>query len=144
MSTFKVQLIVHLYNHGGMPFFVQNINETNVEQARRQGQITKEQAAAYQRQIQDASRPVKEQFRFRRETTLPFVPYDDFMIRKGGFDFIANQVIWDEDKEQFELHMHKGVHPQCNQNQNRCDCTEALMADNSGWEMMPPEMPDDD
>lgn len=143
MIELKTQLIVHLYNQGGMPTFIQYANEQHIEAARRSGQITNEEADEHVQKVKDAARPVREQFQFRRKTTLPFVPYGDCLIRKGGFDFIANQVIWDEDKEQFELHMYKRINSECSEGQDQCDCTKALMADDSGWEMMPPEMPDD-
>lgn len=144
MIELKTQLIVHLYNQGGMPSFIQYANEQHIEAARSSGKITNEEAEAHVQKVKDAARPVREQFQFRRETTLPFIPYGDCLIRKGGFDFIANQVIWDEDKEQFELHMYKGINSECSQGQDQGDHTKVLMADDSGWEMMPPEMPDDD
>lgn len=143
MIELKAELIVHLYNQGGMPSFIQHANEQHIEAVRRSGQITDKEANEQVQKVKDASRPVREQFKFRRFTTLPFIPYGDCMIRKEGFDFIANRVIWDEDRGQFELHMHKGINTECDQGQDYRDCTKSLMHEDSEWEMMPPDMPDD-
>lgn len=143
MNSFKILLTVRIYNQGGMPPFVKQINESNIEQARRSGSITEAQAKTYLDQLQDASRPIQEQFQFQRETKIPFVPIDGCVIRKQGFNFHANTVAWDQDAERFEAEMHKNLCNECGVG-GKCPCMKTLMDDDSGWNMLPPELPDND
>lgn len=129
---YKVNLTVRVFNEGGMHPMIQQMNRQSIEHHRDTGQMPEEQAAEALAKLQDASRPMKEQFRFTKSIELPFAPSTDLVLDIEGFDFIVHNPKWNMQTQEFDCDMAMSVCSECDHD----SCGLSPLRDH--WDWVPP------
>lgn len=129
---YKINMLVRVFNSGGMPEQIKEFHRSYYEQAKESGQITEAEFTENIKALEDASRPVSEQFRFSRTIEVPFVPGDDTGIKIDGFVFHPINLVWNVETGEFDAEMGMSLCSKCDP--DTC-CLESLKAH---WEWLPP------
>lgn len=132
---YDVILIVAVYNEGGAPDFIVHMRKVSIEQALSSGDISDEDAQKALQQAEDSGRPIKEQFRFKKNVELPFVPHENTIIDIGDVPFRVARCIWKHAECVFECRMNV----QLDNNEN--PFLSKMMKDlEENWEWLSPEV----
>jgi hypothetical protein len=133
---YDVDLHLHCYNRGGMPKMFQHAHRQRIEEMRQAGE-DEEKLRKAEEELKVMSQPVREQLVFFRSFKLPFMPEEGISLRFDELKVTPGVIEWDVKELKFQVHSHTQI-------DQGSDVLKKLMADDSGWEMLPPDVENQD